>query len=142
MKKFDVISVQNVPLRVGLKLDEFDEAVETESLSFRELVGGLIVWLAISTRPYISNTVRSVARDCSTPKAIHCKAALGILAYINGVCVCVFFPFILDIKFVGRTSRGHTGGRSQRVFHPLSFCGAYLNFFREKDSAIPSPRRP
>ena len=26
------------------------------------------------------------------------------------MCVlCVFFPFILDIKFVGRTSRGHTG---------------------------------
>ena len=25
------------------------------------------------------------------------------------VCVCVFFPFILDIKFVGHTSRGHTG---------------------------------
>ena len=26
------------------------------------------------------------------------------------VCVCVcFFPFILGIKFVGRTSRGHTG---------------------------------
>ena len=25
------------------------------------------------------------------------------------VCVCIFFPFILDIKFVGRTSRGHTG---------------------------------
>ena len=29
------------------------------------------------------------------------------------VCVCVLFLFILDIKFVGRTSRGHTGGRSQ-----------------------------
>ncbi|CAN0199096.1 unnamed protein product, partial [Ascophyllum nodosum] len=26
------------------------------------------------------------------------------------VFVCVFFPLILDIKFVGRTSRGHTGG--------------------------------
>ena len=25
------------------------------------------------------------------------------------MCVCVFFPFILDIKLVGRTSRGHTG---------------------------------
>ena len=25
------------------------------------------------------------------------------------MCVCVFFPFVLDIKFVGRTSRGHTG---------------------------------
>ena len=58
------------------------------------------------------------------------------------VCVCVFFPFILDIKFVGRTSRGHTGGRSQRIFHPPSFCGACLNFSREKDSAIPFPRRP
>ena len=52
-----------------------------------------------------------------------------------------FFPFILDIKFIGRTSRGHTGGRSHRISHPPSFCGACLNFSREKDSAIPFPRR-
>ena len=58
------------------------------------------------------------------------------------VCVCVFFPFILDIMFVERTSRGHTGGRSHRISHPPSFCGACLNFSREKDSAIPFPRRP
>ena len=50
--------------------------------------------------------------------------------------MCVFFPFILDIKFVGRTSRGHTGGRSHRILHPPSFCGACLNFSREKDSAF------
>ena len=56
--------------------------------------------------------------------------------------VCVFFPLILDIKFVGRTSRGHTGGRSHRISHPPSFCGACLNFSPEKDSAIPFPRRP
>ena len=42
------------------------------------------------------------------------------------VCVCVFFPFILDIKFVGRTSRGHTGGRPHRIFHPLSYRGDRL----------------
>ena len=54
--------------------------------------------------------------------------------------VCVFFPSILDIKFVGRTSRGHTGGRSHRIFNPPSFCGACLDFCREKDSAIPFPR--
>ena len=44
----------------------------------------------------------------------------------NGIfltVLCVFFPFILDIKFVGRTSRGHTGGRSQRISYPPSFCG-------------------
>ena len=57
-------------------------------------------------------------------------------------CCCVFFPLILDIKFVGRTSLGHTGGRSHRIPHPPSFCGACLNFSREKDSAIPFPRRP
>ena len=56
------------------------------------------------------------------------------------VCVCFFFPFILDIKFVGRTSQGHTGGRSHRISHPPSFCGACLYFSREKDSSIPFPR--
>ena len=37
------------------------------------------------------------------------------------VCVfmCVFFPFILDMN--GRTSRGHTGGRSHRISHPRAF---------------------
>ena len=44
------------------------------------------MWLAISTRPNISNAVRSVARYCSAPKAVHWKSALGILAYINGTC--------------------------------------------------------
>ena len=58
------------------------------------------------------------------------------------VCVCVLPPFILDVGFVGRTSRGHTGGRSHRISHPPSFCGACLNFSREKDSAVPFSRRP
>ena len=57
------------------------------------------------------------------------------------VFACVFFPFILEINFVGRTSRGHTG-RSQRIFRPPSFCGACLYFSREKDSAVPFPSRP
>ena len=85
VKKFCVTSVQSVSLKVGVKLEEFDEDEETESWPFRELVGGLM-WLAISTRPDISNAVRSVARYCSAPKAIHWKSALGIFAYINGTC--------------------------------------------------------
>ena len=54
----------------------------------------------------------------------------GVICYKSRVCmsVVVFFPFILDIKFVGRTSRGHTEGRSHRISHPPSFCGACLNF--------------
>ena len=68
----------------------------------------------------------------------HWKTRLNTMYEIVGV----FFPSILDIKFVGRTSRGHTGGRSHRIFNPPSFCGACLDFCREKDSAIPFPRRP
>ena len=85
VKKFRVTSVQSVPFKVGVKLEEFDEDEETESWPFCDLVGGLM-WLAISTRPDISNAVRSVARYCSAPKAIHWKSALGILAFINGTC--------------------------------------------------------
>ena len=49
VKKFRVTSVQSVPLRVGVKLEEFDEDEETQSWPFRELVGGLMC-LAISIR--------------------------------------------------------------------------------------------
>ena len=83
VKNFRVTSVQSVPLRVGVELKEFDEDEETESWPFCELVGGLMS-LAISTRPDISNSVPSVARCCSAPKATHWKSALGIIAYIKG----------------------------------------------------------
>ena len=56
------------------------------------------------------------------------------------VCVCFSFPFILDVKFVGCTSRGHTGGSSHRIFL-IHLPSAVMFFFsREKDSAIPFPR--
>ena len=43
------------------------------------------------------------------------------------VCVCVFFPFILDIKFVGRTSRGHTGeGHTGFLIHLSSAVRALI----------------
>ena len=73
-------------------------------------------------------------------RSVNVKKTTTILCMC--VCVCVFFPFILDIKFVRRTSRGHTVGRSHKISHPPSFCGACLIFSREKDSAIPFPRRP
>ena len=65
VKKFRVTSVQSVPLKVGVKLEEFDENEETESWPFRELVGGLM-WLALSTRPDISNAGTVPHRKLST----------------------------------------------------------------------------
>ena len=50
------------------------------------------------------------------------------------VCVCVFFPFILDVRLMDiGNSRGHTGF--------LPFCSACLDFSREKDAAVLFLRR-
>ena len=41
---------------------------------------------------------------------------------VDIVCVYVFFPFIPDVKFVGRTSRGHT----EFLIHPPSAVHACI----------------
>ena len=46
--------------------------------------------------------------------------------YTQCVCVCVFFPSILDIKFVGRTSRGHTEGHKGFLIHLPSAVRALI----------------
>ena len=83
VKTFCVTSTKSAPLRVGVKLEESDEDKRVGNWPFRELVGSL-TWLSISTRPDISNAVRAVARYCTAPRAIHWKAALSILEYMNG----------------------------------------------------------
>ena len=52
-------------------------------------------------------------------------------------CVCVCFLPIHS----GHQVRWTYQPGSHRISHP-PFCGASLNFSREKDSAIPFPRRP
>ena len=66
-----------------------------------------------------------------------------VCVFIICVCVCVCVCFFSSHSFwtsssLDVPSRGHTGGRSHRIFHP-PFCGACLNFSREKDNF--SPRR-
>ena len=51
------------------------------------------------------------------------------------LCVCCH-PICSGRQTYGRTSRGHTGGRSHRI-SPPSFCDVCLTFYREKDSAVP-----
>ena len=61
---------------------------------------------------------------------------MTIHAYIHTytvcMCVCVFFIFILDIKFVGRTSRGHTGF----LIHLLSAVRALIFLARRIQSFL------
>ena len=50
-------------------------------------------------------------------------------------------PSTLDVRFVD-TPAGVTQAEGPHIISPPSFCGACLNFYCEKDSAIPVPRRP
>ena len=78
VKKFCVTPTQSVPLRVGVKLEEFDEDERAGNWPFRELAGSLM-WLSMSMRPDIANAVRDVASFCTAPRAIHWKVAIAIL---------------------------------------------------------------
>ena len=96
----------------------------------------------------IGNIIRLIhaLAICVTIQHIRCGGGGGtmqcIFCYCHE-CVCVVFchPIYSGRRTCGRTSRGHTGGRAHRI-SPPSFCGACLNFNREKDTAIPFPRRP
>lgn len=50
---------------------------------FREIVG-VVMYLAVQTRPDISNAVRAVARHMVSPAAVHMSAAKRILRYLAG----------------------------------------------------------
>lgn len=71
---FVAASLNAFTLNVGqmLSFDEFDDEAESENWLFRVLVGSLR-GLVISIRPDISNTVRFVARFCSSPKVVQWK---------------------------------------------------------------------
>ena len=80
------------------------------------------MWLAISTRPDISNTVRSVARYCFAPRVIRWNSTLGILTYIDGTCgfgityqrgttVGIFLEVFADAYYASKaTGRGSVSG--------------------------------
>ena len=56
-----------------------------------------------------------------------CLVCVYFVHVLSLVFCCVFFPFILDIKIVGRTSRGHTGERSHKILiHLLSAVRALI----------------
>ena len=101
-------------------------------------------WIPPHTGP--SSKIAYLCRRSTTCLLEENDTKVTIPWYINvkygvSVCVCAFFPFILGVMTVGRTSRGYTGGRSHEIAQPPSFRGACLDFSREKDSAVPFPRR-
>ena len=80
VKKFRVTSVQSVPLKVGVKLEEFDEDEKTESWAFHDCRWFDVVG-DFDTQRYLQRS--SICCEVLfAPNAIHWKSALGMLAYI------------------------------------------------------------
>ena len=126
--------------RIRPFLSLVDHEVEFCVLTILVVLHPLSIFIYLFFRETIPFT--RIRTHVSTCQNVTINSTRLLLSYRGDRSVCVFFPFILDIKFVGRTSRGLTGGRSHRTSHPPSFSGACLYFSREKDSAIPFPRRP
>lgn len=82
VEKFGVTRNKDIPMVVGLSLDEFDASEPDVEEPFRSLVGHLM-WLANQTRPDILNAVRAVSRYSHAPKSVHWRAALHILMYVR-----------------------------------------------------------
>ena len=67
-------------------------------------------------------------QNCWSPPPYPCLCCSHLFS--SCVCLCVFFPFILDIKFVGRTSRGHTDRRKvTQDFSSTFFLRCVPSFF-------------
>ena len=49
------------------------------------------------------------------------------------LCVCVFFSLILDVKFVGSTSRGHTGFLIHLLPSAVVAVSCYLHIKNRSD---------
>lgn len=79
-EKYGVTGGGSIPIPATWKLWDFDDEEPNVVFPFRELIGALL-WIALLTRPDLTNAVRAVARYCSAPKLIHWKAALSILGY-------------------------------------------------------------
>ena len=97
----------------------------------------LVIFIGLSTNTMIFEILVGLSTNTMI---IVILIGLSINTMILVILIGLSTNNTMILKFVGRTSRGHTGG-SHRISHPPSFCGACLNFSREKDSAIPFPRR-
>ena len=110
----------------------------------------LVDWWTGNDQRIIYYTVRKLQREHETTKPDKAKTTKRQEKQKQYLCVrvCVFSSHSfwtsssLDVPAGVTQEEGHIGGRSHRIFHPPSFCGACLNFSREKDSAFPFPRRP
>lgn len=73
-----------MPLKTATKLTKEDgELLDTSLFPYRALVGGLM-YLAVCTRPDISQSVGALARYMSEPRKPHWEAAKGVLRYLRG----------------------------------------------------------
>ena len=109
-----------------------DEWADSDIPVSLEAGGAFVLLFRLETLPACSNGGLSVLSPLAL-RAVHWPEFFRVLSVL---CVC-FLPI-----HSGHQVRWMYQPGSHRISHPPSFCGACLNFSREKNSAIPFPRRP
>lgn len=72
-----------VPLSPSTKLIKAGDALDTTKYTYSHLVGSLL-YLAVCTRPDISQAVGALAKYSSCPTTEHWQASIGVLRYLSG----------------------------------------------------------
>ena len=84
LRRFDMTNCnsKSIPITVGSQLFKAGEQLPTSN-RYAELVGS-VMYLAISTRPDLSQAVGVLSRYLSCPTTLHWKTAMGVLKYLKG----------------------------------------------------------
>jgi hypothetical protein len=72
-----------IPMSPSIKLSSDGELLDETAYPYKQLVGSLL-YLSVTSRPDIANTVGALARYMAKPTMQHWQAAKGVLRYLAG----------------------------------------------------------
>ena len=105
---------------------------------------GSLMWLSIPTHPDISSAVRAVARYCIPPRAIHWKAALGILEYISGtseygITFQRYTFYSISLEVFGGADYASKATDRRSVSGGAIMCGGTVSWFSRTQKCVTLP---
>ena len=97
--RFGITETSSIHASPPLDLRHVGDEESAVDANFREIEGSLM-WIAIHTRPDISNVVRAIARFSHNPKEVHVKAARKILEYLSATEMGLTFKRENKLEYV------------------------------------------
>ena len=122
---------KKVPLSPATKLTKAGEPMDQTVVSYSEIIGSLM-YLAVCTRPDLSQSVGALARYMANPTEDHLAAAKHVLAYISGTLdYGLFFggSDLLELQgFADSDFAGDTDTRRSTTGYAFRLNGAVVSW--------------